>query len=365
MKSIGQADGLLRDAKDRADASLKLTQKLSDLIVNTSADVANSINAISQASERQESSVKMVEELDRQAAGISEVVEAVARIGNQTNLLALNAAIEAARAGQHGKGFAVVADEVRTLAETSEKSARDIQDLIVQGQQDMKLVEASDAPVAARQFVIFHSAGKMFTVPLAEVKEIIRVPDVVRMPRSLPALLGLSNLRGTVLPVLDLRQLFYLPEVEADDASRVVVLDQGQPVGLMVDRMANVVTVDADRVEPVDRLKATIDTDLLTGMIKDGDGKTIGMTIDVARTIGRNFNVHRDRRDGRPWRHPRHLPPRRRTAAGVGTVGRRDVRHGRAGRHARRRRCGERMGTRGKGSWRTTLPTTRSSSSSG
>ncbi|WP_037488369.1 chemotaxis protein CheW [Sphingomonas phyllosphaerae] len=163
-------------------------------------------------------------------------------------------------------------------------------------------VAAADPPAAARtpdahendtgrQFVIFHSAGEMFAVPLAEVKEIIRVPDVVRMPLSPPALLGLANLRGTVLPVLDLRRLFNLPEVEVDDASRVVVLDQGQPVGLMVDRMANVVTVDADRVEPVDRVKATIDTDLLTGMIKDADGKTIVMIIDVARTIGRNFEV--------------------------------------------------------------------------
>ncbi|VXC32233.1 chemotaxis protein CheW [Sphingomonas sp. 8AM] len=161
-------------------------------------------------------------------------------------------------------------------------------------------VEAADPPAVSRtpeehehdtsrQFVIFHSAGEMFAVPLAEVKEIIRVPDVVRMPLSPPALLGLANLRGTVLPVLDLRRLFNLPAVEVDDASRVVVLDQGQPVGLMVDRMANVVTVDADRVEPVDRVKATIDTDLLTGMIKDADGKTIVMIIDVARTIGRDF----------------------------------------------------------------------------
>ncbi|MEH3120651.1 MAG: chemotaxis protein CheW [Sphingomonas phyllosphaerae] len=163
-------------------------------------------------------------------------------------------------------------------------------------------IAAADPPAAvrspevhehdtSRQFVIFHSAGEMFAVPLAEVKEIIRVPDVVRMPLSPPALLGLANLRGTVLPVLDLRRLFNLPEVEIDDASRVVVLDQGQPVGLMVDRMANVVTVDADRVEPVDRVRATIDTDLLTGMIKDADGKTIVMIIDVARTIGRNFEM--------------------------------------------------------------------------
>jgi methyl-accepting chemotaxis protein len=81
-----------------------------------------------------------VAELERQAANIGDIVKAVARIADQTNLLALNAAIEAARAGQHGKGFAVVADEVRTLAETSEKSAKQIQDLVGQIQGEVKII---------------------------------------------------------------------------------------------------------------------------------------------------------------------------------------------------------------------------------
>ena len=142
------------------------------------------------------------------------------------------------------------------------------------------------------QFVIFHSAGEMFAVPLAQVKEIIRVPDVVRMPLSPPALMGLANLRGTVLPVLDLRNLFGLPPVMIDDASRVVVLDHGHPVGLMVDRVANVVTVDRDRLEPVTQIRATIDTELLTGMIKEEDGRGIVMVLDVSKSIGRTFAAH-------------------------------------------------------------------------
>jgi methyl-accepting chemotaxis protein len=140
MKSMTLASDRLREMKTRADGSATLTQALADLVATTGSDVANSLSAIVRASERQEASVKLVEELDRQASAIGEVVKAVARIADQTNLLALNAAIEAARAGQHGKGFAVVADEVRTLAETSEKSARDIQDLIVQVQDDVRQV---------------------------------------------------------------------------------------------------------------------------------------------------------------------------------------------------------------------------------
>nr|WP_231395255.1 MULTISPECIES: methyl-accepting chemotaxis protein [unclassified Herbaspirillum] len=110
------------------------------LLARTSGDVANLIANVAVASQRQLGSVVMVSELEAQASNIGDIVKAVARIADQTNLLALNAAIEAARAGKHGKGFAVVADEVRTLAETSERSAKQIQDLVGQIQQDVKSI---------------------------------------------------------------------------------------------------------------------------------------------------------------------------------------------------------------------------------
>ena len=84
----------------------------------------------------------MIGELERQSEEIGKIVHAVTRIADQTNLLALNAAIEAARAGEHGKGFAVVADEVRNLAEISEKSARGIQEVVNEIQNQVKVVAA-------------------------------------------------------------------------------------------------------------------------------------------------------------------------------------------------------------------------------
>jgi methyl-accepting chemotaxis protein len=108
--------------------------------VDVTKQIETCVASISTAAKRQMVSVTMLLELERQAASIGDIVRAVGRIADQTNLLALNAAIEAARAGQHGKGFAVVADEVRTLAETSEKSARDIQELIGKIQGDVKVI---------------------------------------------------------------------------------------------------------------------------------------------------------------------------------------------------------------------------------
>jgi purine-binding chemotaxis protein CheW len=149
--------------------------------------------------------------------------------------------------------------------------------------------ESATQSADTRQFVIFHVKDEMFAVPLAEVQEIIRMPAVVRMPLSPPSLEGLANLRGTMLPILDLRRVFGFEPLTHDDTTRVVVLDQGRPVGLVVDRMANVVTADARSIEPTGPLQATVDTDLLAGMIKGRDGASMVMILDAAKLIKREF----------------------------------------------------------------------------
>jgi methyl-accepting chemotaxis protein len=140
MQSVVAIAAQISRAREGAEASVQKTEGLQVLIAGIRVEIADSIAKIQLAAERKTASVLRVEELEKQAAAIGEVVKAVARIADQTNLLALNAAIEAARAGQHGKGFAVVADEVRTLAETSEKSARDIQEMIGQIQGEVKQI---------------------------------------------------------------------------------------------------------------------------------------------------------------------------------------------------------------------------------
>jgi methyl-accepting chemotaxis protein len=158
-----------RATTEAAELSVRKTETLQTLIANVSGQITASLASIGRSSERQVASVGMMAELDKQAANIGDIVKAVARIADQTNLLALNAAIEAARAGQHGKGFAVVADEVRTLAETSEKSARDIQDLVGQIQQQVKVI-ADGINASANAAKAEVESGRTVTVQLERVR---------------------------------------------------------------------------------------------------------------------------------------------------------------------------------------------------
>lgn len=140
LAATRQVMDLLNQQMKAAELSQAKVESVQALTNRTTVDIEGLIGNVSVAAQRQAGSVQLVKELETQAANIGDIVKAVARIADQTNLLALNAAIEAARAGKHGKGFAVVADEVRTLAETSEKSAQQIAELVIQIQSEVALI---------------------------------------------------------------------------------------------------------------------------------------------------------------------------------------------------------------------------------
>lgn len=140
-----------------------------------------------------------------------------------------------------------------------------------------------------RQFVTFLVGGEVFAVDMAPVQEIIRVPEVVRVPLAPSSLLGLSNLRGKVLPIICLRKIFSFPPRDHDDSTRAVVIDIGQPLGFVVDRVASVINVEPQTIEGVDGIQGTVKSELLTGILKDVGGFQMVMVLDFAKLIANEF----------------------------------------------------------------------------
>jgi len=144
----------------------------------------------------------------------------------------------------------------------------------------------------SQDYVSFEMQGEMYAFPMARVQEIIRLPEVVKVPLGPDSLEGLANLRGRVLPVVSLRRCCGLEDAEHDEATRVVVVDGGATLGFVVDRVASVTSVSPDRVEPADTVRATVRSELLAGVVKsDGDDGPMTTVLDVPALVAAEFST--------------------------------------------------------------------------
>ncbi len=121
--SIDEVTGRTTEASDAADESKRLVTTSSKAINETIAQIHKLSDGII-------NSKTLIDEVQEGTSNIANILVVIKGIADQTNLLALNAAIEAARAGEQGRGFAVVADEVRTLAQNTQNSTIEIENMI-------------------------------------------------------------------------------------------------------------------------------------------------------------------------------------------------------------------------------------------
>lgn len=138
-------------------------------------------------------------------------------------------------------------------------------------------------------FVTFHLAGELFAFPMSRVREIIRMPALVRVPLSPASLDGLANLRGAILPVVDLRSCCGLERQPHEDSTRVIVLNSAAPLGVVVDRVAAVLSVEPDEVQDVAGITSTLDSELLEAVLRRrGDDQMIAV-LDVLGLVDEQF----------------------------------------------------------------------------
>lgn len=103
------------------------------------------------------------------------------------------------------------------------------------------------------QYIVIRIGEEQYGINIAFVDNIVRMVKITRCPKVAPYVKGVMNLRGSVVPVMDLRVKMGLPESEPTKATRIIILklEQHGTIGIVVDEVKEVVTFDADQIEKV------------------------------------------------------------------------------------------------------------------
>ncbi|MBM7686247.1 chemotaxis protein CheW [Defluviitalea raffinosedens] len=147
----------------------------------------------------------------------------------------------------------------------------------------------NNASFTERQLVTFQIGEDEFGVDIMDVKEIIRVPDITRVPNAPTYVEGACNLRGNVLPIIDGRTWFNLKKEKKDENNRVLVIDvDGKATGVIVDKVSEVMRVNIADIEEPPEIVRNVDSDYLNGVVKLENGNRLIMLLDIVKALSVN-----------------------------------------------------------------------------
>jgi len=153
------------------------------------------------------------------------------------------------------------------------------------------------AQTSATRFLTFRIEEQLYALRAADVAEVIRVPAMARVPQGPPALLGIANLRGSVLPVAGLRELLGRKAAPGLSSARAIVLDIGAPVALVVDAVAALESSTVDQIETRQKELSAEGAEKLLGAFAFGATKQVAKILDIKSLLEAAFaNLSRGKR---------------------------------------------------------------------
>jgi purine-binding chemotaxis protein CheW len=140
---------------------------------------------------------------------------------------------------------------------------------------------AKDTVTAEQQMVLFELGSEIYGLDIAAVHEIIRMQPITRVPKAPFYVEGVINLRGKVIPVIDMGKRFGLEKVENNKNNRIVVVNiQDTILGIIVDAVTEVLRIPIDSIEPVSDIVTAANSDYLRGIAKLTDKMVILLELD-------------------------------------------------------------------------------------
>ena len=122
-----------------------------------------------------------------------------------------------------------------------------------------------------RQYLTFKLGDEIFAMDVARVREVLDFNTITKIPRTPEFMTGVINLRGNVVPVIDLRLCFGMPKTERTLNSCIVVMEmmadgEATVIGALADSVEEVIDIEADQIQPPPKIGTTIHTDFIRGM---------------------------------------------------------------------------------------------------
>jgi len=143
---------------------------------------------------------------------------------------------------------------------------------------------AENVDDAVLQWVTFRLEGELYGINVIPVQEVLRVTEIAPVPGAPDYVLGIINLRGNVVTVIDTRRRFMLNEREIDDDTRIVIIEvMGQIVGLLVDGVAEVVYLRESEVESAPDVGNDESSKYIQGVVSRESGLLI--MVDVNKLL--------------------------------------------------------------------------------
>lgn len=139
------------------------------------------------------------------------------------------------------------------------------------------------------QFVTFKIGNEEYGIDILKVQEINRIVDITPVPNSPQYIEGVMNLRGKVIPVINLRRMFGLSDKEWDNTSRIIVVDVGIVLGMIVDSVSEVLRVSSNIIDPPPSMTTNISSEHVKGIGKLDDRLLI--LIDIERLFKEDLSL--------------------------------------------------------------------------
>ena len=137
------------------------------------------------------------------------------------------------------------------------------------------------------QLVTFKLGNEEFALDILKVQEINRVVEITKVPKAPDFVEGVINLRGRVIPIVDIRKKFHLNIKEATKETRIIVVNiMNKTIGLIVDSVSEVLRISSSTIQPPPPLIAGLDSDYIRGVGKLDERLIILLDIDKIFTTG-------------------------------------------------------------------------------